>query len=147
VQSCRSIGCTLADGDQVELGRTVGTALFDLASLTKTFVAVAALSLVDDGTLDLGRPRRRAGPLGNGDGAEDVTLRHLLTHTAGLPASSRLWREEPDADRLLKRVLATPLTTPRGSAHTYPRLGYIAVGHLLSPTSPSDERTGRRARC
>jgi CubicO group peptidase (beta-lactamase class C family) len=122
---------TLAHGDPVEPGRTVGTALFDLASLTKTFVAVAALSLVDDGTVDLDARIAERVHVGTGDGAEDVTLRHLLTHTAGLPASSPLWREEPDADRLLERVLATPLTTPPGSTHTYSCLGYIAVGHLL----------------
>ena len=97
--------------------------LFDLASLTKVFVAVAALSLVEQGAVELDRP-------GSTPLSADVTLRHLLTHTAGLPPTSTRWRTE-HGDRLLEAVLATPLQAPPGTRHEYSCLSYITVGRLL----------------
>lgn len=105
--------------------------LFDLASLTKVFVAVAALRLCEDGVIELDAPVAPLVAVGRGDRRGSITLRHLLTHSAGLPASSTLWRSETDADRLLERVLTTPLHAPPGCAHTYSCLGYIAAGRAL----------------
>ena len=60
--------------------------LFDLASLTKIFTTVAALRLIDAGTIDLDAPVSDVLGVGTGAGSARITLRHLLTHTSGLPA-------------------------------------------------------------
>jgi CubicO group peptidase (beta-lactamase class C family) len=81
----------IVTGDAV----TADTA-FRIASITKTLTAVAVLTLVEDGLLDLDEPVwrhlhsfRLVGP----DGRDlPATVRHLLTHTSGLPESLSLRR-------------------------------------------------------
>lgn len=82
-------------------GQPVGPdTVFDAASLSKPLAACLALQLVEDGALALDRPladyRQRDIPPALL--ASDVTARHLLTHTAGLPnlrgeQPLRLWFE------------------------------------------------------
>jgi len=60
--------------------------LFQIGSITKTFLGTLVMKLVEEGTLDLDDPVRRWVPelkLRDEDAATRVTLRHLLTHTAG----------------------------------------------------------------
>jgi CubicO group peptidase (beta-lactamase class C family) len=72
-----------------EAGIAVGDdTVFRLASVSKTIVSTAALALADQGKLPLDAPVRRWLPgftprLADG-GIPDITVRHLLTHTAGL---------------------------------------------------------------
>src|SRR3954468_13159498 len=54
-------------------------------SVTKTMPALCALILVDRGELDLDGPVGRYWPEFAGAGKEKVLVRHLLSHTAGLP--------------------------------------------------------------
>ena len=126
------IGGTLAHDDPTPL---TSEHVFDLASLTKPFVAVAALRLAERGLLDLDAPvaeHLAVGRSGGGaDGSRRITARHLLTHTAGLPPVSALWRDGLAADALLEGVLATPLVAPPGERHDYSCLGFIALGRLL----------------
>jgi CubicO group peptidase (beta-lactamase class C family) len=69
-------------------GRAVtGDTIFRLASLTKPMITAAALSLVEAGVLDLDEPVTRWLPEFQPrlvDEALTITVRHLLTHTAGL---------------------------------------------------------------
>ncbi len=63
--------------------------IYDLASLTKVVgLTTACMLLVDEGKLALDAPVQRYVPEFRGDGKEAVTIRHLLTHSSGLPA----WR-------------------------------------------------------
>ncbi|HLS40436.1 MAG TPA: serine hydrolase domain-containing protein, partial [Ornithinicoccus sp.] len=55
-----------------------------LASVTKPIVTAAVLRLVEEGTLSLDEPVRPLLPAFAPAGGEGITLRHLLTHTAGL---------------------------------------------------------------
>jgi CubicO group peptidase (beta-lactamase class C family) len=60
--------------------------IFQIGSITKTFLGTLVMRLVDDGTLDLDVPVRRWLPdlrLRDEEVAARVTLHHLLTHTAG----------------------------------------------------------------
>ena len=54
-------------------------------STTKTMVALSALILADRGDLDLDAPVARYWPEFAAAGKERVLVRHLLSHTAGLP--------------------------------------------------------------
>lgn len=109
--------------------------LFDLASLTKVVTTVTALRLVDDGSLDLDEPVASAVAVGSGRGAETITLRHLLTHTSGLPAEGRLWRTGMRGEHLRDAVLGSALLTSPGEIHRYSDVGFIAVGELLERVS------------
>lgn len=123
---------TPADDDPTSL--TAGH-LFDLASLTKIFTTVAALRLVDAGMLELDAPVSAILRVGTGDGAERITLRHLLTHTSGLPAEGGAWRTGLAGDELRATVLASELRAEPGTVHLYSDVGFIAVGALLERVS------------
>src|SRR5215831_6723057 len=60
--------------------------LFEIGSITKSFVALTLLQLKDEGKLDLGRPILEYLPwLPIETNYGPVTTHHLLTHTSGLP--------------------------------------------------------------
>ncbi len=61
--------------------------LFPLYSVTKPFVATALLTAVDEGKLALDDPAARFLPGFERRGKGAITVRHLLTHTAGIPVS------------------------------------------------------------
>ncbi|CAH0156033.1 Esterase EstB [Pseudomonas sp. Bi70] len=70
------------DGQQAWHSDTI----LNLFSCTKPFTAVAALQLVGEGKLELDAPIARYWPEFAAAGKERITLRHLLSHQAGLPA-------------------------------------------------------------
>ncbi|ALE07583.1 hypothetical protein AL755_05345 [Arthrobacter sp. ERGS1:01] len=116
---------------------TAGTAVpdtfFDLASVTKLFSTVTALSLVDDGTLELDAPLGGLLPAyGHGEKAV-VTLRHLLTHTSGLPSEWRGWERALGEGRTFERealvadLLGTPLEAAPGTRFAYSCAGFNTV--------------------
>lgn len=109
--------------------------LFDLASLTKTFTTVVALRLVDAGHVDPDAPVHGAIPVGAGRGATDITLRHLLTHTSGLPAEHAGWRAGLTGDPLRAAALRSELVSAPGERHRYSDVGFIAAGALLESVS------------
>ncbi|MDP9822397.1 CubicO group peptidase (beta-lactamase class C family) [Nocardioides massiliensis] len=57
---------------------------FDVASVTKLFTSVAVLQLVEAGRLDLDAPITGLVDLSDTTVRDDVTVRHLLTHTSGI---------------------------------------------------------------
>lgn len=103
--------------------------LWDIASLTKLVVALAALVQVDAGTVDLDAPIARYLPVG--PDRERVLVRHLLTHTSGLPAELPLWRTPGGREERVARVLAELLVTAPGERHVYSCVGYMTLGLLL----------------
>ncbi|WP_336630454.1 MULTISPECIES: serine hydrolase domain-containing protein [unclassified Microbacterium] len=105
--------------------------LFDLASVSKIVTALAALTLVDEGRISLDEPVRSRVPVGRGPHAATITLRHLLTHTSGLPDTVTDWREGVVGEALLERCLDAPLTARPGAVHRYSCVGYIALGRLI----------------
>lgn len=102
---------------------------FDVASLTKLFTAVLAMALVEEGLLSLDTPVGDALPEFSDGERRRVTLRHLLTHTAGLREDSPLWRVP--ADERLSTVLRLPLEGEAGGGFRYSCLGYVAAGAML----------------
>lgn len=107
----------------------VGT-IFDIASLTKLFTATTIMTLVEDGMLDLDRPVAETfKQYADSDVHQQVTLRHLLTHSSGLPAHQRLWAH-PTVDARVEALLSMPLEVPPGERFSYSCLGYITAGWL-----------------
>ena len=100
--------------------------VYDLASLTKVYTTVAALVMTQQGRMDLDRPVRAWLPE-YVDG--EVTVRHLLTHTAGLPAGVGLRGTEPDIRRDM--LMSTAPEARPGKTHRYSDVSFILLGWAL----------------
>ncbi|MGQ0562281.1 MAG: serine hydrolase domain-containing protein [Gemmatimonadota bacterium] len=106
--------------------------IFDLASLTKIVGTTSAImKLVDDGRLDLDVPiyqYMRAWP--SAGAHSRITLRHLLTHTSGLPAGADLWTTT-GREATLSRIARMRLSAPPGMLTVYSDLGMIVAGAIV----------------
>ena len=104
--------------------------VFDLASLTKV-VATTTVTLALLGA-DLDSAVARYLPSTSPSGAAPVTLRQLLTHTSGLPASVTFYRWCQDRQQLLAELYATPLERPPGEVVVYSDLGFMLLGEIAA---------------
>ncbi len=116
---------------------------FRIASMTKSLTAACVLTLRDRGLLQLDDPLARHLPEASGLGSEaaddpPITLRHLLTMTAGLV------EDDPWADRQLAlpdegflRLLRAGVALSRrpGEAFEYSNLGYALLGQIAQRVS------------
>ena len=106
--------------------------LWDLASLTKVVGTTSAMiRLVGEGRIELDAPVQRYLPRWSVAGAERVTVRHLLLHTAGLRAHRPLYLETTDPAGARAQVYATPLDTVPGARTVYSDLGIILLGDVI----------------
>lgn len=111
--------------------------VFDLASLTKAVATTSAVMVLrEQGRIDLDAPAFRYLPGLRGGGREAITVRHLLTHTSGLPPVDPLaaYRGE-DRAASLARIFQTPLQAPPGTRARYSDLGFIVLGALVEQVS------------
>lgn len=105
------------------------TTLFDLASLTKPIVVgTLCMQLVESGMLALETPAERYLPAFQ---HPTVTLKHLLTHTSGLPAWLPLYLRAPAREAVVSYLSSIALEAPPGKEAVYSCLGYIVLGRLL----------------
>jgi CubicO group peptidase (beta-lactamase class C family) len=75
--------------------------LFQIGSISKSFVALALLQLRDEGKLDLDRPLVEYLPWLRVDSRfAPVTTHHLLTHTTGLPGAGDVFQADPESRHL-----------------------------------------------
>ena len=108
--------------------------LFDLASLTKVVgTTTAIMRLVDEGRMELDSSLSRYLPEWPVGGWRDgVTVRRLLTHTAGLAPFLRFWHPSEGGlrgrDAILHAVIAAPPRADPGSRYDYSDLGAILLG-------------------
>ncbi len=110
--------------------------VWDLASLTKVIATTSAImQLVGDGRVQLDAPATRYLPQWNAPGAELVTVRHLLTHSAGLPAWRPLYKEAWSAEEAMQQVYATVPDTAPGVRYVYSDLGFILLGEIVREVS------------
>lgn len=116
--------------------------LFHLASISKSFVATAALQLVEAGRLELdGSITAQLPGLRWADPrAERITLRQLLAHTSGVADVSDYGWHEPELDdealaRFSARVTRWQLEHDPGAEFAYSNAAYEVVGHLVATTA------------
>jgi CubicO group peptidase (beta-lactamase class C family) len=117
--------------------------VFRIASMTKSFTALAILKLRDEGRLGLddaaGKyvPELARMPLPTKD-APAITVRHLLTHSAGFP------EDNPWGDRQLAQPSTTlhgwvarglPFSTSPGTAYEYSNYGFALLGQIVAKAS------------
>ncbi|HEX2092510.1 MAG TPA: serine hydrolase, partial [Longimicrobiaceae bacterium] len=121
--------------------------LYDLASLTKIAGTTAAvMALVEDGRLRLDAPVRRYVPGFTGRWKQRVTVRHLLSHTAGLPAGEWLYGSARSPEGALRKTLEVPLLRPPGERMEYSDLGFILLAEVAERAAgePLDRYLARK---
>lgn len=119
---------------------------FWIASQTKTFTAVAAMMLVEEGKLSLTEPITTYLPeladlrvVKEKDDnhtllvppEQPITLTHLLSHTSGLPGKTVLDGDTVPLRWTLRVCSITPLQVQPNEKHIYSNLGFAIVGCLI----------------
>jgi serine-type D-Ala-D-Ala carboxypeptidase len=103
--------------------------VFDLASLTKVVATTPALlRLLEDGAFALETPVWHIFPAFSD---KRVTIRHLMTHTSGLPAWRGLYLDHHGWEAYLEAICATPLVRDPGTQVEYSDLGFMLLGGLI----------------
>ncbi|MBL0939432.1 MAG: serine hydrolase [Gemmatimonadaceae bacterium] len=115
---------------------TAQESVYDLASLTKVVATTTAIMLLhDQGKLDISAPVSRYLPDFSGGLKDKVTVEHLLTHRAGLPAGRELWRIADTPAEARRAVLASPVKCAPGRCYEYSDLGADLLGFVAEAVS------------
>jgi CubicO group peptidase (beta-lactamase class C family) len=125
-----AIGTMCPDPEAGPDGPCTLESLFDLASLTKLATTALVLSFAREKVLDLAMPFRQLVPDFRGGRKDDVTLQHVLTHTAGLGWWLPLYKEVKSVEEAAWRAAQEPLAQDLGS-FKYSDLGYIMLTQAL----------------
>lgn len=122
--------------DAADDTRPTASTVWDLASLTKVIGTTSAvLQLVGTGRVALDSPVVRYLPSWTAAGAERITVRHLLTHSSGLPAWRALYKEASTAEEAASQLFATSPDTLPGVRYVYSDLGFILLGKMVERVS------------
>ena len=117
--------------------------VFRIASMTKSFTAAAVLQLRDEGRLSLDAPAERYVPELAGlryptSDAPKITIRHLLSHSAGFPEDNP-WgdRQLAITDEQMSRLMreGISLSTAPGTAYEYSNYGFAILGRIVTRVS------------
>jgi CubicO group peptidase (beta-lactamase class C family) len=126
----------IASGAPVEPDST----LMRIGSVSKPFVAMAVMQLVEAGqlNLDVDINRYLKSMQVQNDFTTSVTLAHLLTHTAGFEDPPYTSNTDPASVRPLAQFLAEsmpPVTRMPGASHTYSNYGYALAALVVEEVS------------
>jgi CubicO group peptidase (beta-lactamase class C family) len=117
--------------------------VFRIASMSKSFAALAILQLRDEGRLALDEPAERYVPelatlrYATGD-APRITVRHLLTHSAGFPEDNPWGDQQLDATEDAFSAMmrgGIPFSNAPGTAYEYSNFGFAILGRIVSNVS------------
>jgi serine-type D-Ala-D-Ala carboxypeptidase len=122
------------------------TTMYDIASLTKVVATTTLVAKLVEGDfavpLDLDAkverylPEWASGP--QPEWRHRVTVRHLLTHTSGLPPFKEYWRTSKSKQDMLTKIFAEPLEYEPGTKEVYSDLGIILMAEII------ERLTGRK---
>ena len=108
--------------------------VFRIGSLTKQFTAAAVMQLVEEGRIALDDTIQRFLPSYQTHG-HHVAIRHLLTHTSGIPSYTSLDDHDVNrampADSLLAVFSKEPFDFAPGEEYRYSNSGYFLLGLIL----------------
>ena len=144
----------VVDGELVHVGTTgyrdlatkspvTPDTVFRIASMTKSFTAMAILKLREEGRLSLDDPADRYVPELKGlkyptTDSPRITVRHLLSHAEGFPEDNpwgdqQLAATEEEFSAMLRRGI--PFSNPPGLAYEYSNYGFAILGRIVSNVS------------
>ena len=110
--------------------------LWPLASISKLYTAALVMVLVERGELSLSTTVTSVLPAFNRDGREQITLRHLLTHTSGLvyesPDMEQLLIRQSSIEEIVNEAYVHPLLFPPGTKLSYADYNYALAGRVAS---------------
>ena len=116
--------------------------IFDLASLTKVISTTSAImTLFDEGKIMLDDPIGKYIPEFIDEKLEDlenrklVTIKHLLTHTSGLPPFKLYYKIEGDYTTRMDSVYKTKLDSTSDEKMVYSDIGFILLGKIIEIVS------------
>ena len=114
---------------------------FRIGSNTKQFTATAILQLAEAGKLSIDDPVSKyyaSAP----DAWKSITIRHLLTHTSGIPTYTAIphffagdARLDRTPEEIIKLTQDKPLEFEPGSKFSYDNSGYIILGYIIEKAS------------
>jgi CubicO group peptidase (beta-lactamase class C family) len=116
------------------------TTKFRLGSITKQFTAMAVLILQERGKLSVNDKVKKYLPSAPG-AWDDITIHHLLTHTAGIPNYTsfpdfmKTLRNQVTLDELIAKFKDKPLDFKPGEKFRYSNSGYIVLGKIIEIAS------------
>lgn len=115
-----------------------GNTIFDIASISKTFVATILEDMVNQGLVSLDDPVEKFMPRDNVtipsyDGNK-ITLENLATHTSGMPDFPSGWirNHSYTTQQVYDFISNTTLATKSGAKASYSDIGMGLLGHILS---------------
>jgi len=110
--------------------------LFDIASLTKVIgTTTSIMLLVDRGLLKVEDPVGKYVPAFNAPDKQTITIRHLLTHTAGLYEWYPLYYRCRNQSESFSLIGQLPLKYPVGAGRHYSDLGFVILGEIIEKVS------------
>jgi CubicO group peptidase (beta-lactamase class C family) len=110
--------------------------LFLIGSITKSFTSLAVAQLVDQGKLNLDDPVIKYVPdlkLADPALTKTVTIRHLLSHTSGLPRADEHWYANPPASRqqVIDDMAKVKPTAKPGEKWQYHNQNFVLAAHIV----------------
>ncbi len=109
--------------------------IFLLASITKPMTAAGVMILVDRGELALSDLVHKYIPKFTAGDRKSITIRHLLTHTSGLPDqlpdNIELRKRHAPLREFVERVLETPLLFKPGTRVKYQSMGFLLAAEVI----------------
>jgi CubicO group peptidase (beta-lactamase class C family) len=117
-------------------------AMFLLGSISKPINVTAVMTLFDQGKFQLDDNVKKFLPDFKGDGRDDVTIRHLLTHVSGLPDqlanNNELRKEHASLAEFAKHALRARLDFAPGTKYQYSSMGILLATRIAEQLSESD---------
>lgn len=107
--------------------------VYQSGSVSKQFTAAGIVMLSEQGRLSLDDPITRFLPEG-APSWQRVTVRHLLTHTSGIPnydEDSLDWRRDYTEDEIVRLAASEPLDFSPGDRWSYSGTGYVLLGIII----------------
>jgi len=117
-------------------------AMFLLGSISKPIAMTALMTLFDKGEFKLDDPLKKFIPQFTGDGRDNVTMLHLLTHVSGLPDqladNDKLRKNHAPLSEFVAHAVRTPLQFAAGSRYQYSSMAILLAAHVAELISGMD---------
>jgi CubicO group peptidase (beta-lactamase class C family) len=137
--------------------RVDSSTIFEIGSLTKVFTGLLLAGAVEQDVASLDTPVEKTLPITVNTPAQsgkEITFRHLVTHTSGLPRLPANFslenRDDPYANYTIKNLYHAAnkeeLQSVPGTEREYSNLGYGLLGHALARVQEADYASLVRSR-
>jgi CubicO group peptidase (beta-lactamase class C family) len=119
-----------------------GDAMFLLGSISKPINVAAVMTLFDRGKFQLHDRVKKFLPAFTGEKRDEVTIRHLLTHTSGLPDqlanNNELRKRHAPLKDFVAQAIRTRLDFAPGARYQYSSMGILLAARIAEVISGTD---------